>query len=169
MTPHPRGGAPDKVQQKRPHKTIAKNKKAFFDYSIEDQFEAGLSLKGSEVKALRRGDTSLDESFIHITDRGEALWINGYIKEFREANIMNHEPRRSRKLLLHSKEIEKLKSATAKKGFTILPLELYFLGSLVKIKIGLCKGRKEYDKREVQKDRDARRQIGETKREYASR
>ncbi len=157
------------MPEKRPHQTIAKNKKAFFDYYVEDQYEAGLSLKGSEVKALRKGDTSLDESFIHISERGEALWVNGYIKEFREANIYNHEPRRTRKLLLHRKELERLQSSTAKKGFTLLPLELYFLGSLVKIKIGLCKGKKEYDKREVQKDRDAKRQMGEVKRSYASR
>lgn len=152
-----------------PRKTIARNKKAYFDYHVEHDMEAGISLLGSEVKACRRGDVSIEESFIHITPRNEAQWVNGYIKEFREANLQNHEPRRTRKLLLHKSEIEKINAYIRRKGFTALPLEIYFVGARLKLKVGLCKGKKEYDKRNVMKDKEARREMDRVVKKYAAR
>ena len=141
------------------HLSVSKNRKARHDYTIEDSVEAGVVLVGSEVKALRAGEAQLDESFVHITPQGNALWVNGYIPEYKQSNRFNHDPRRPRGLLLHKRELEKLRKATARKGYTLVPLELLFRGRWVKLVVGLGKGRKEFDKRQVAKDREAKREM----------
>ena len=152
----------------RPRKSLAKNRKAWHEYFVEDKFEAGGSLQGSEVKAVRRGDVSLDDSYIHLDKDGNPVWINGHIREYREANRLNHEPRRTRRLLLRQAEIEKIKTAVTRKGHTAIPLELYLDGPWIKLQLGLCRGKKSWDKREVIKERESKREIGRTMRKYVS-
>lgn len=152
----------------RQRKSLAKNRKAWHEYFVEDKFEAGVSLQGSEVKAVRRGDVSLDDSYVHIDQAGNPVWINGHIREYREANRLNHEPRRTRRLLLRQAEIEKIKTAVTRKGHTAIPLELYLDGPWIKLQLGLCRGKKSWDKREVIKERESKREIGRTMRKYVS-
>ena len=136
---------------------IANNKKAYHDYFIEDEYEAGIELVGTEVKSLRMGKCSLKESYIQIK-RGE-VWINGmHISPYEKGNIFNRDPLRVRKLLLHDYEIRKLQSGVEMKGYTIVPLKVYFKGQRVKVSIGLAKGKKLFDKRESLKERDMKRQ-----------
>ncbi|WP_366180163.1 SsrA-binding protein SmpB [Actinomyces timonensis] len=143
------------------HKTIARNKKAGHDYFIEDRYEAGLALTGTEVKALRMGRASLTEAWIEIDRNGEA-WLQGaHIPEYLQGTWNNHAPRRKRKLLLHRAELAKLAVRVAAKGFTIVPLELYFIGGRAKIEIALARGKQDWDKRqalrEAQDNREAQR------------
>jgi SsrA-binding protein len=134
--------------------TVAVNKRARFDYEIEETFEAGLMLQGSEVKSLREGRANIAESYVS-PERDEIWLINADIPTYAPANRFNHEPRRHRKLLLKRKEIEKLTGAATRDGRTIIPLKLYFNGrGLAKIQIGLAKGKKTVDKRETIKKRD---------------
>ena len=134
--------------------TVAVNKRARFDYEIEETFEAGLMLRGSEVKSLREGRANIAESYVS-PERDEIWLINADIPTYAPANRFNHEPRRHRKLLLKRKEIEKLTGAATRDGRTIIPLKLYFNGrGLAKIQIGLAKGKKTVDKRETIKKRD---------------
>ncbi|MEG1741625.1 MAG: SsrA-binding protein SmpB, partial [Acetivibrio sp.] len=128
-------------------KLIANNKKARFDYFIEDSYEAGISLVGTEVKSLRMGKCSVKESFIRIENR-EVYIYNMHISPYEKGNIFNKDPLRVRKLLLHKYEINKLMGQMQQKGYTIVPLQVYFNGSLVKIEIGLARGKKLYDKRQ---------------------
>ena len=133
-------------------KLVANNKKARHDYLIEDVFEAGLVLSGTEVKALRAGRASLTDGWCSI-DRGEA-WLEGvHIPEYSQGTWTNHAPRRKRKLLLHRTEIERLESKTREKGQTIVPLSLYFLDGRAKVEIALARGKKEYDKRQTLRER----------------
>lgn len=136
---------------------IANNKKARYDYFIEDTYEAGLSLHGTEVKSLRMGKCSVKEAFIRI-DRGEVYIYNMHISPYEKGNIFNKDPLRVRKLLLHKYEINKLAGQMAQKGYTIVPLEVYFKGDLVKMSIGLAKGKKLYDKRQDIAKKDQRRE-----------
>lgn len=141
---------------------IASNKKARHDYAIEDVLEAGLVLSGTEVKALRAGRASLVDGFCSI-DGGEA-WLEGaHISEYAHGTWTNHAPRRKRKLLLHREEIERLEQKTREKGFTIIPLQMYFLDGRAKVEIAVARGKKEYDKRhtlrEQQDNREAHRAI----------
>lgn len=130
------------------HKTIARNKKALHEYTIEDRFEAGIVLTGTEVKALRAGRASLSEGWVEI-DGGEA-WLHGVnIPEYAQGTWTNHAPRRKRKLLLHAAEIGKLWHRTREKGLTVVPLELYFQGGRAKVEIALARGKAEWDKRET--------------------
>ncbi|RAX20472.1 SsrA-binding protein SmpB [Actinomyces sp. Z5] len=143
------------------HKTIARNRKATHDYFIEDRYEAGLALTGTEVKALRMGRASLTEAWIEIDRNGEA-WLQGaHIPEYLQGTWNNHSPRRKRKLLLHRAELDKLAQRVQAKGYTIVPLELYFTGGRVKLKIALARGKQDWDKRqalrEAQDKRDAAR------------
>ena len=133
---------------------IAENRKARHEYFITDSWEAGIALLGSEVKSLRVGQTNIAESYASFEDGG--LWvINSYIAEYKGAAFFQHEPRRKRRLLLHTSEIAKLKLAIERKGMTIVPLEMYFNGKgRAKIKIGLAEGKKLHDKRESDKKRD---------------
>ncbi len=142
---------------KEAKKVIANNKKAFHDYFIEDRYEAGISLAGTEVKSLRMGKCSIKEAFINIID-GEAYIYNMNISPYEKGNIFNKDPVRPRKLLLHRYEIRKIEGRAAQKGYTIVPLNVYFSGSLAKIEIGLAKGKKLYDKRQDIARKDQRRE-----------
>ncbi|MDO4899050.1 SsrA-binding protein SmpB [Actinomyces sp.] len=143
------------------HKTIARNRKATHDYFIEDRYEAGLALTGTEVKALRMGRASLTEAWIEIDRNGEA-WLQGaHIPEYLQGTWNNHSPRRKRKLLLHRAELDRLAQRVQAKGYTIVPLELYFTAGRVKLEIALARGKQDWDKRqalrEAQDKRDAAR------------
>lgn len=138
-------------------KLIANNKKAFHDYFIEDTYEAGISLAGTEVKSLRMGKCSIKESFIRV-EKGE-VWIYGmHISPYEKGNIFNKDPLRIRKLLLHDYEIRKLQNQIKEKGYTLVPLQVYFKNSLVKVEIGLARGKKLYDKRQDIAKKDQRRE-----------
>ena len=147
---------------KEAKKLIANNKKAFHDYFIEDKYEAGIALAGTEVKSLRLGKCSVKEAFIRI-ENGEVYIYNMHISPYEKGNIFNKDPLRIKKLLLHRSEIRKMEGQIAQKGYTIVPLSVYFKGSLVKVEIGLAKGKKLYDKRHdiAKKDqnREAQRQF----------
>ena len=138
-------------------KLIAQNKKAYHDYFIEETFQAGISLAGTEVKSMRQGKCSVKESFIRI-ENGEALIYNMNISPYEQGNIFNKDPMRTRKLLLHKREINKLFGAITKEGYTIVPLKVYLRGSYVKVDIGLARGKKNYDKRQDIAKKDQRRE-----------
>jgi len=132
------------------------NRKAKFDYFIESELEAGIVLKGTEIKSLRKGSCDLKDTYIRIKNN-EAFLINMYIAKYEEGNIFNHDERRERKLLLHKKEIKKLKELCDKDGYTLIPIRAYLKKNLAKVSIGVCKGKKNYDKRESIKERDLKR------------
>ena len=138
-------------------KTVAENRRARFDYFIEDTFEAGIALSGTEVKSLRFGEGSIAESYAEV--RGEEAWlVNANIPEFSHGNRFNHEPKRPRKLLLHRREIEKMIGAVERKGMTLIPLSVYFNGrGRAKVELALAKGKQTHDKRQTIKDRDWQR------------
>ena len=136
---------------------IANNKKAYHDYFIEDTYEAGIELAGTEVKSMRMGKCSIKESFIQI-EHGEVFVYGMHISPYEKGNIFNKDPLRTRKLLLHQYEIRKIAAKIAEKGFTLVPLKVYFKGSLVKVEIGIAKGKKLYDKRQTIAKNDQRRE-----------
>jgi SsrA-binding protein len=139
-------------------KVVCRNRRATFDYAIEERFEAGMVLLGTEVKSLRAGKASINEAFGVITN-GEA-WLEGaHIAEYPQANRFNHEPTRRRKLLLNKAEIDKLEVKTKERGFTLVPIALYFKNGMAKLELGLAKGKKTYDKRHDIKQRDIDREI----------
>jgi SsrA-binding protein len=138
-------------------KLIAQNRKARHDYAIEDVFEAGLVLTGTEVKSLRAGRASLVDGFAFI-DHGEAWLRNVHIPEYNEGSWTNHEPKRARKLLLNRIEINKIEAKLKESGLTLIPLSLYFLDGKAKVELGLGRGRKNYDKRQAIAERDAKRE-----------
>lgn len=138
-------------------KLVANNKKAFFDYFIEDKFEAGISLVGTEVKSIRMGKVSIKESYIKI-ENGEVFIYNMHVSPYEKGNIFNREPLRTRKLLLHKAEINKLEGKSSEKGYTIVPLQVYLKEGRVKLEIGLGKGKKLYDKRDSIAKKDQRRE-----------
>lgn len=139
-------------------KLIANNKKAYHDFFIEDKFEAGISLFGTEIKSVRMGKVSIKESYVEI-DKGEAYIIGMNISPYEMGNIFNKDPLRTRKLLLHKYEIEKLLGKSSEKGYTIMPLQVYLKDGKCKIEIGLAKGKKLYDKRESIAKKDQRREL----------
>ena len=137
-------------------KTVAQNKKAYHDYFVEETYEAGLELYGTEVKSIREGRVNLKDSWCHIKD-GE-IFANGmHISPYEKGNIFNRDPLRVRKLLMHKREINKLFGTVKQDGLSLIPLSLYFKDSRVKVQVGLCKGKKLYDKRESIKERDWKR------------
>ena len=138
-------------------KLVSNNKKAYFDYFIEDKYEAGISLHGTEVKSLRVGKCSIKEAFIRI-EKGEVYVYNMHISPYEKGNIFNKDPLRVKKLLLHKSEINKIAGQLATKGYTLVPLQVYFKGSLVKVEIGLARGKKLYDKRQDIAKKDQRRE-----------
>ena len=138
-------------------KLIANNKKAYHDYVIEVTWETGISLHGTEVKSLRMGKCSIKESFVRI-EKGEVFVYGMHISPYEKGNIFNRDPLRVRKLLLHRSEINKIVGKIAEKGYTLVPLKVYFKGSLVKVEIGLAKGKKLYDKRADIAKKDIRRE-----------
>ncbi|MEY3984882.1 MAG: hypothetical protein RLZ59_327 [Pseudomonadota bacterium] len=148
----PRPSTFDKVQ------TVAENRRARYDYHIEDSYEAGIALTGTEVKSLRFGEGSIGESYAEVND-GEVWLVNANIPEFSHGNRFNHEPKRPRKLLLHEREIKKLHGAVAREGMTLVPLSIYFNGrGRAKVELALAKGKKAHDKRETIKERDWKRE-----------
>lgn len=144
------------MAKSRGTKQIAANRKAYHDYFVDDKYEAGISLVGTEVKSLRAGQVNLKDSYCSIKD-GE-LFANGiHISPYEKGNIFNRDPRRVRKLLMHKREILKLFSLVSQKGYTLVPLSLYFKDSKVKVEIGLCRGKKLYDKRDAEAEKQANR------------
>ena len=145
------------MAKKKGMKLIANNKKAFHDYFIEDTYEAGIALAGTEVKSLRMGKCSIKESFIRV-ENGEVYIYGMHISPYEKGNIFNKDPLRPRKLLLHKAEINKMIGKTKEKGMAIVPLKVYFKGSLVKVEIGLARGKKLYDKRNDIAKKDQQRE-----------
>lgn len=140
------------------NKIIAQNKKAWHDYFVEEKYEAGIELFGTEVKSLRGGKVNLKDSYCEI--EGGELWANGvHISPYEQGNIFNKDPLRKKKLLMHKREIMKLSGLVSQKGFTLVPLSLYFSGSHVKMEVGLCRGKKLYDKRDADAAKEADRKI----------
>jgi SsrA-binding protein len=140
-------------------KVVATNRKAFHDYHIEDKFEAGIMLRGTEVKSLREGLVNLRDSYASV-NHGEVFLHNCHINPYSHGNIMNHEPLRTRKLLLHQKEITQLIGKTQQKGLTLIPLRIYFTPrGHAKVELALAKGKKQYDRRETIKTREAGREV----------
>lgn len=135
---------------------LSNNKKAFFDYYIEEKFEAGIVLVGTEVKSVKQAKCSIKESYIKI-DNNECTIIGMNVTPYENGNIWNIDPMRTRKLLLHKEQIRKLNSAVTVKGYTIVPLQVYMINGLVKVEIGLAKGKHNYDKRQTIKERDIKR------------
>lgn len=133
-----------------------RNKKAYFDYFVEREIEAGIVLTGTEIKSIRKGSANLKDCYCRIKD-GEVFLINMFIAKYEEGNRFNHEERRTRKLLLHKKEIKKIKDEIMLDGYSLIPLKMYFVKDKVKVLIGICKGKKLYDKRETIKERDLKR------------
>ena len=143
-------------------KLIAKNSKAFHDYFVEDKYEAGIELAGTEVKSIRLGQVNLKDTFCTIKD-GQMTLNNMHISPYEKGNIFNREPRRPRRLLMHKREINKLYSLIKQDGYAIIPLSVYFNEkSKVKLEIGVCKGKKLYDKRDAAAAKDAKREIDRT-------
>lgn len=142
-------------------KLIAANKKAYHDYFVLDKYEAGIALYGTEVKSVRLGQVNLKDSYCHIKD-GELYVLGVHISPYEKGNIFNRDPYREKKLLMHKKEINKLFGQVSQQGLSLIPLSLYFKGSHVKMEIGLCRGKKLYDKRETEAKKQASRDIDRT-------
>lgn len=146
-------------------KIIAQNRRARYDYFLEEKFEAGIVLVGTEVKSIRAGEVHLSEAFVEIRDN--EVYINGmHVNHFRQGNQFNHEEDRRRKLLLKKREIKKLFDATQLQGYTIIPTKIYLKNGLVKLEIAIAKGKAQYDKRETVKKRDAQREIQKSLKQY---
>jgi len=155
-------------QKKNGNKTIAENRKAFHDYFVEESFEAGIELCGTEVKALRAGGVNLKDAWCSVVD-GE-LFVNGmHISPYDKGNIFNRDPLRVRRLLMHKREIMRLLGITKQAGYSLIPLSLYFKGSRVKVQVGLCRGKKLYDKREDAARRDMKREAQRSLKEFNNR
>lgn len=139
-------------------KTVCQNRKAYHDYTIEETLEAGIQLVGTEVKSLREGKANLKDS--HAIMKGDEVFLlSCHISPYTHGNIMNHDPLRTRKLLLHRKEIERMRGKMQQKGYTLVPLKIYFKGPFAKVELGLAKGKRTYEKREAIKEREAKRDI----------
>ena len=146
------------AEQKSGKRLISQNKKARHDYFVEDTYEAGIELFGTEVKSIRGGKVNLKDSFCRIED-GEMFAYGIHVSPYEQGNLFNREPLRVKKLLMHRKEINKLFGLVGRKGYTLVPLSLYFSGSRVKVEVGLCVGKKLYDKRDSEAERQANRDI----------
>ena len=146
------------AQEKKGHKVIAVNRKARHDYFVDETYEAGIALYGTEVKSIRAGQVNLKDSYCKV-ENGELLAIGVRISPYEKGNIFNRDPMREKKLLMHKKEILKLQQYTQRDSYTLIPLSLYFSGAHVKMEVGLCKGKKLHDKRDTAAKRDADRAI----------
>lgn len=146
-------------------KTIAQNRKARFDYTVSDTYECGIVLEGTEVKSVKNGNITFNDAFALI-ENGEVWLQNFHIAEYSFSSIFNHDPDRKKKLLLHKDEIKRLTRKVDEKGFTLIPLEFYLKNGLVKVSLGVCKGKKQFDKRADIKDRDVKRDMA---REFRNR
>lgn len=147
-------------------KVIAQNKKASHDYFIEDTYEAGIVLQGTEIKSIRAGRVNLKDSHARIDKRGEVQLINLHISEYEQGNRFNHDPTRTRKLLLHRKQIDKLIGLTQQEGYALVPLKIYIKNGFAKVLLGLGKGKKKYDKREDLKKKQMKRDIDRAIKDY---
>lgn len=139
-------------------KVVSQNKKAYHEYFVDEKFEAGLELTGTEVKSVRKGAVNLKDSFCRVDD-GELLVFGMHISPYENGNIFNREPYRTRKLLMHKKEIMRLFGLVGQKGYALIPLSVYFRGKWAKIEIGLCRGKKLYDKRDAAAEKSAKREM----------
>ena len=146
-------------------KVISENRKARFDYFIEDSYECGIQLEGTEVKSVKNGSISYPDGFAEIVN-GEIFLKNFHISEYSFSSIFNHNPDRPKKLLLHKEEIKKINRKVEEKGYTLIPLDVYLKDGRVKVTLGVCKGKKQYDKRETIKNRDINREL---QREFSSK
>jgi len=144
-------------EQKNPPPKL-RNRKARHNYDVEETYEAGIALRGTEVKSLRAGKANFTDSFVYV-ENGEAWLRSMYIKPYKHGSYTNHDPRRKRKLLLHKRQIRELEKATQQQGYTIVPLKLYFKRGHAKVLIGLARGKKKYDKRQDIKEKDMKREI----------
>ena len=154
--------------KKNGNKTIAENRKAFHDYFVEESYEAGIELCGTEVKSLRAGGVNLKDAWCSVVE-GE-LFVNGmHISPYEQGNIFNRDPVRVRRLLMHKREIMRLLGVTKQAGYSLIPLSLYFKGSRVKVQVGLCRGKKLYDKREDAAKRDMKREAQRGLKEFNNR
>ena len=155
------------ADQKNNDRVIVENRKARHDYFVEETYEAGIELFGTEVKSIRAGTVNLKDSYCEI-DKGEMFALGVHISPYEQGNIFNRDPLRPKKLLMHKREIMKLTGLISREGYTLVPMSLYFKGSRVKMAIGLCKGKKLYDKRETSAKRDAARVIERAMKERSS-
>lgn len=146
------------MPEKTAKKTVAQNKKAYHDYFVDETFEAGIALFGTEIKSIRQGQVNLKDSYCVIRD-GELFAVGVHISPYEKGNIFNREPRRDRKLLMYKREILRLFSLVSRKGYSLIPLSFYFSGSRIKVLVGLCRGKKLYDKREAEAQRQSDREI----------
>lgn len=146
------------MSKKEGARQIASNRKAYHDYFVEESFEAGIVLHGTEVKSMRMGTVNLKDSFCHIKE-GEVFARGMHISPYEKGNIFNRDPLRPKKLLMHKREIARIYGKIKQDGYALVPLKLYFKGPLVKVELGLCKGKKQHDKREAQAQKDAKREI----------
>lgn len=137
------------------------NRKARHDYFIEDQYEAGIELTGTEIKSIRDGNANIKECYGIIRNH-EVFLLNMFVSQYKEGNIFNHNEKRTRKLLLHKKEIRKIEDKITLQGLTLVPLKLYFKNNILKVELGVCRGKKNYDKRETMKERDIKRNLEKT-------
>ena len=140
------------------NRSVAQNRKAYHDYFVDETYEAGISLFGTEIKSIRCGQVNMKDSYCSFKG-GEIFALGIHISPYEKGNIFNREPRRDRKLLMHKKEIIKLQSYVAQKGYTVIPLSMYFKGDRIKVELGLCRGKKLYDKRESDAKREANREM----------
>ena len=146
------------ADKKTAPKVIAQNRKAYHDYFVDEKYEAGIALFGTEVKSVRGGAVNLKDAYCSIKD-GELFVVGMHISPYEKGNIFNREPRRERKLLMHKREIMKLGGLVTQKGYTLVPLSLYFSGKNVKVEVGLCRGKKLYDKRDSDAEKQANREM----------
>ncbi len=146
------------MAEKKEDTTVATNRKAYHDYFIEETLEAGMALQGTEVKSLRLGLANLTDSYA-VVKNNEVFLFNASISPYPHGNIMNHDPLRTRKLLLHAEEIRKLIGKMTQKGYTLIPLKIYFIRGKAKVLIGLAKGKKAFDKRDTIKEKESRREV----------
>jgi SsrA-binding protein len=153
------------AEKKQSGKIIAQNKKAWHDYFIDEKYEAGIALFGTEVKSVRMGQVNLKDSYCSVKD-GELFVLGMHISPYEKGNIFNREPRRERKLLMHKREIMKINGMLTQKGYTLVPLSLYFSGKNVKVELGLCRGKKLYDKRDSIAAKEVNREIDRKMKEF---
>lgn len=146
------------AEKKQTSRIIAQNRKAWHDYFVDEKYEAGIALFGTEVKSLRAGTVNLKDSYCSV-EKGELFVVGMHISPYEKGNIFNREPMRDRKLLMHKREILKLGGLVAQKGYTLVPLSLYFSGKNVKVEIGLCRGKKLYDKRDALAEKQTNREM----------
>lgn len=146
------------MADKKAQRPVADNRKAFHDYFVDERYEAGIELFGTEVKSIRLGQVNLKDSYCEV--RNGELWAVGFrVSPYEQGNIFNRDPLREKRLLMHKKEIMKLHGLVSQKGYTLIPLRIYFVGSRLKMEIGLCRGKKLYDKRDADAERSAKREM----------